>query len=145
MSDTNRVLWRVWWKDPRHSEVDLIRGILNVFKNESHFAATPTTVFTTPLNGQLAGRGLVRLLNTPSNIWMGGLITLSLMIHWLAHAFVNTSGDNPSLSSVFTAASSSSNSCSFNPYHNISQRKHYFILQTHTQTLHLLELVLTSC
>lgn len=36
------------------------------------------------LNGQLAGRGLVGLLNTPSNTWMGGLITLSLMIHWHA-------------------------------------------------------------
>lgn len=38
----------------------LIRRIWNAFKNESRFA-TPTTVFTTFLNGQLAGRGLVKL------------------------------------------------------------------------------------
>lgn len=86
MSDTHRVLWSVWWKDARHSKVDLIRGIWDVFKNESRLAVTPTAVFTTSLNGQLAGRGLVGLLNTPSYIWMGGLITLSLMIHWLTHA-----------------------------------------------------------
>ena len=44
--------------------MDLISGIWNIFKNESHFAATSTTVFNTSLNGQLAGTGLVELLNT---------------------------------------------------------------------------------
>ena len=32
MSDTNRVLWSVWWEDAWHNGVDLIRRIWNVFK-----------------------------------------------------------------------------------------------------------------
>lgn len=130
MSDTHRVLWSVWWKDARHGKVDLIRGIWNVFKNESRFAATPTTVFTTSLNGQLAGRGLVALLNTLSNIWMGGLITLSLMIHWLAYALGQCKYLWGQPFTLFTAASASSHSRSFYRYHYKNfQPKHHFIFK----------------
>lgn len=38
------------------------------------------------LNGQLAGRQLIRLQKSCSSIWMGGLIILSGMICWLAYA-----------------------------------------------------------
>lgn len=122
------------WKGARQCKVDLIRGIWDVFKNELRSAATPTTAFNQPSKwaaGRQAGRQtlrLVRPLNTPSSTWMGGLITLSLMIHWLVRmhtATADTSGDSTRHCSVSTAALASSYNGSI---HNYVLMKVFFFL-----------------